>query len=438
MAILPAHTVRTFLVYLSLDFLLAAYLGMWNAMVPIVLLGQFGTAGVVAYEIALAACAVIALPLAASWTERLPRGRVMQWACVTIALSGISRMAIAGATHGVTFWILNDMTAVAAFAVVQPLLGIYPAEVVEKARRLSAFRLRRVTVNLGRIAGPLLAGVALLLGTQQYALWFVAALGCCVLPLLPQLPRLPLSQHSGTSSRTTVSVACRRAFAGFALKARLPAERFFTLCDVSLGVATAGIVPMLIPQLVQRAALPESQVGWLIAAFVVGSIAGVVVFHPMLSGALQRRLGYIATWAALATSLSVATVADTPIVLGGGLMSAGVLGACLSMNGIDRRIVAMPSFVRIRVAGATLLTTQMASMLSFALYGVTYGADISGSRWWLYGGLVAIAALSSCLASEPWKLLAENDTGDCVETFYTDRYPEAFDEAAPMTRDGAA
>ncbi|VVE22250.1 transport protein [Pandoraea communis] len=424
--------------YLSLDFLLAAYLGMWNAMVPIVLLDRFGTAGVVAYEIALAACAVIALPVAASWTERLPRGRVMQCACVTIALSGISRMVIAGVTHGITFWILNDMIAVAAFAVVQPLLGVYPAETVEKTRVLAAFRLKRVTANLGRIGGPLLAGTALLFFPRQYALWCVAALGCCALLLLPRLPRLPTSRPPGTSAPATISVAFRRAFAGFALKVRLPAERCFTLCDMLIGVATAGIVPMLIPQLVQQAALPASQAGWLIAIFVVGSIAGVVIFHPVLSGVLRRRLGYVVIWAALGISLAVATVADTIVLLGASLMSAGVFGACLSMNGIDRRVIAMPSFVRIRVASATLLTTQMASMLSFSLYGITYSADTLDGRWWLYGGLVVIAALSSCLASEPWRLLAENDAGDAVETFYTDRYPEAFDEADPMARDGAA
>lgn len=438
--ILLARTVRTFLVYLSLDFLLAAHLGMWNATVPIVLLGRFGTAGVVAYEIALAVCAVIALPVAASWTERLPREWVMRWASVIIVLSGISRLAIEAATHSVTFWILNDMVAVAAFAVVQPLLGVYPAETVDATRTLCAFRAKRVTVNLGRICGPLLAGAALLFCTQQYALWCVAALGCCVLPLLPRLPIFPIlpsSSQAGISEPASVRPLFRRAFAGFTLKIRLPAERFFTLCDILLGVATAGIVPLLIPQLVRQAALPESQAGWLIGVFVVGSIAGVVIFHPILSRALQRRLGYVAVWAALGISLVAATAADTAVVLGMCLMSTGIFGACLSMNGIDRRVIAMPSSVRIRVASATLLTTQMASMLFFTLYGVSYAADTLDGRWWLFGGLVCIAALSSCLASEPWQLLGEKGSGEHAERFYTDRYPEAFDDAEQVRRDVA-
>lgn len=435
---LSARTVSPLFVYLSLDWLLAAYLGMWNAMVPIVLLGRFGTAGVVAYEIALAACAVIALPVAASWTERLSRGRVMQWACVILVLSGMSRLVVEAAPQSVTFWILNDMVAVAAFAVIQPLLGVYPAETVEAARVLDAFRLKRVTVNLGRISGPLLAGVALLLCTQQYALWCVAALGCCVLPLLLRLPLPPPSNQAGAWPPPAASTWFRRAFAGFALKIRLPAERFFTLCDMLLGVATAGIVPLLIPQLMRQAALPASQVGWLIGGFVIGSMAGVVIFHPILSRTLQRRLGYVAIWAALGISLAVATVADTAVLLGTGLIATGIFGACLSMNGIDRRVIAMPSSVRIRVASATLLTTQVASMLSFALYGVSYDADTMDGRWGLYGGLVGIAALSACLASEPWRLLGETGSGEGVERFYTDRYPEAFDDAEQVRRDVAA
>ncbi|VVE45863.1 transport protein [Pandoraea horticolens] len=72
-------------------------------------------------------------------------------------------------------------------------------------------------------------------------------------------------------------------------------------------------------------------------------------------------------WTALGISFAVATVADTTVVLGASLMSVGAFGACLSMNGIDRRVIAMPPSVRVRVASATLLTTQMASMLSFLL-----------------------------------------------------------------------
>ncbi|OJY22811.1 MAG: hypothetical protein BGP02_18700 [Pandoraea sp. 64-18] len=411
---------------------------MWNAMVPIVLLGRFGTAGVVAYEIALATSAFIALPVAASWTEGLSRSKVLRWACVIIVLCGVSRVVIASATHSVTFWMVNDMVAVAAFAVLQPLLSIYPAELVEKARVLSAFRLKRVTVNLGRIIGPLFAAAALLLSTHQYALWCVALFGGVLLPLLSRLPVLPSMSGIGTSAPAPARTWFRRAFAGFTLKIRLPAERFFTLCDMLLVIATAGIVPMLIPQLVQHATLPDAQVGWLIAAFVVGSIAGVVVFHPILSGALQHRLGYIAIWAALAASLAVATAVDSVAALGGCLMSAGVFGACLSMNGIDRRVIAMPSSVRVRVASATLLAGQMASMLSFTLYGAANALGNMSGGWWLYGGLVCIAGLASCLAREPWKLLSENDAGDGVERFYTSRYPDAFGESAPVRRDVAA
>ncbi|WP_287496585.1 hypothetical protein [Pandoraea sp. CB10b_02] len=426
-----------FLAYLSLDWLLAVYLGMWNAVVPIVLLDRFGATGVVAYEIALAACAVIALPVATLWTEQLSRAQVMRWACSIIVLSGISRLAIAGAALGLTFWMLNDMIAVAAFASMQPLLGVYPAETVEKVRVLAAFRLKRVVVNLGRICGPLLAGTALLLYTWQYALGCLAALGCCALPILLRLPTLPSPDRRQSPVPISAKTILHRTFAGFALKIRLSAERCFTLWDMLLGVATAGVVPVLIPQLVRQARLPESQAGWLIAAFVIGSVAGVAILHPMLAGAFGRRPGYVAGWAALGVSLAMATVADTTVWLGASLMSAGAIGACLSMNGIDRRVIALPSRVRVRVAGATLLTTQLAGMLSFALYGISYASHTMEGRWWLYGGLVSIAVLSSCLASEPWRLLGVKDAEGSVEKFYSDRYPAAFDTAEPVQRDAA-
>lgn len=59
-------------------------------------------------------------------------------------------------------------------------------------------------------------------------------------------------------------------------------------------------------------------------------------------------------------------------------------------------------------------------------------------RWRLYGGLVGIAVLSSCLACEPWRRLAASDASEGVETFHADRYPEAFDAAEATKRDVAA
>ncbi|AKM29645.1 hypothetical protein AB870_05145 [Pandoraea faecigallinarum] len=416
----------SFVIYLLLDALLAAYLGMWNAMVPFVLLARFGTASVVIYEMALAVCAVIALPLAATWTERLPRGRVMRGACGVIALTGVSRLAAMSATQSLVFWVVNDVIAVIAFAVVQPLLSLYPAETPGRARVLSAFRLRRVVVNLGRVGGPLLAAGALARWRHEYAMGCVAILGCFLIPPALRLPVWPATKVAGGTASTRRETHWRLALAGFVLKFRLPAERFFSLQDILLGVATAGVVPILIPQLVRCTGLDDSQVGWLVSMFVAGSIGGVVLVHPLLSGVLRRRPGYLSVWVALCASLVTASASSAVVALGAALMAAGIFGACLSMTGVDRRVMAMPSSVRIRVASATLLTGQFASLLSFAFYGASSVAGTEGGQYGWYVGVACTAALAAGVSREPWRLLTQRDARDEVETFYLRRYPDLF------------
>ncbi|AKC71690.1 hypothetical protein MB84_22910 [Pandoraea oxalativorans] len=185
---------------------------------------------------------------------------------------------------------------------------------------------------------------------------------------------------------------------------------------------------MLIPQWVKHAGLANSQVGWLTALFVVGSIGGVVVVHPLLSGVLQRRYGYLSVWAAFCIGLIAITASHAVGALGAALIATGAFGACLSMTGIDRRVIAIPPSVRIRVASATLLTGQLTSMSSFAFYGASYAWSNVGGRYGLYVGLACAAALAVRLAREPWWLLKQNDAEEDIETFYIRRYPKLFEE----------
>jgi ENTS family enterobactin (siderophore) exporter len=179
--------------------------------------------------------------------------------------------------------------------------------------------------------------------------------------------------------------------------------------------------------------------------FVVGSIGGVVVVHPLLCGVLQRRYGYLSVWAAFCIGSVAITISQTVGTLGAALVATGAFGTCLSMTGIDRRVLAIPPSVRVRVASATLLTGQLTSMLSFAFYGALYGtfhgtlhgASYGGSNTWRdvggpygwYVGLACIAALAAYLAREPWRMLNPNDADDDIETFYMRRYPDLFDES---------
>ncbi|WP_141118816.1 hypothetical protein [Pandoraea sp. PE-S2R-1] len=102
-------------------------------------------------------------------------------------------------------------------------------------------------------------------------------------------------------------------------------------------------------------------------------------------------------------------------------------------------MIAMPPSVRIRVAGATLLSAQLASMLSFALYGAAFAGDqVSESLswlWCLYASVVAIAAMVAFVMREPWALLKEETAEGRAALFYTDKYPEVFAEGASVSRD---
>ncbi|MGC7411557.1 hypothetical protein ACPWR0_17265 [Pandoraea pneumonica] len=419
-------SVTSFHAYLLLDLVLAAYLGMWNATVPFVLLTRFGASGVVIYEIALATTAIVALPVAAAWVEGKARGWVTRAACATIVVSGFARLAAMCFSRDVSWWIVNDIIAVAAFAAVQPLMTIYPAETVGKSATLQAFRRHRLVANIGRIAGPLLAGVAMLYGSQATALACVAMLGCLLIPFSLQIP-ISAQKSLGKLQNSPTSMArLRSAVDGLVLKCRLPAERFFSLNDVLLGVAMAGVVPLLIPRMVRDAALQNSSVGWLVAAFTIGSMLGVGWLHPLLTKQLHRRWGFVLMWLGTAVSLTASAIADNAIVYFVSLTISGALGACLAMVGIDRRTLAMPRNVRVRVAGASLLAGQLASSLSFAVYGLALSSVVPNALWTLYAGLAVVVVVLASSTNEPWMMLSEQTTDDCVEGFYVCRYPGAF------------
>nr|WP_315445419.1 hypothetical protein [uncultured Pseudomonas sp.] len=107
--------------------------------------------------------------------SRFRRSTALKVGCFAILMASVLRYFFASNWYSLDALILIDVIAASAFGMIQPLLGIYPAETVDKHRAEAAFRVRRIVVTVGRIAGPLLAGIVITVSSLEVSLLFVSA-----------------------------------------------------------------------------------------------------------------------------------------------------------------------------------------------------------------------------------------------------------------------
>lgn len=408
--------------------MLATYLGLWNATVPLILLTQFGTGDVVVYELMLSASALLFLPVLASLAERMRRWRAMQLACAAILVTGALRYGVAMSSGSLACWIMIDVAAVAAFALVQPLLGVYAAECGGHERVAFAFRCHRVIGTTGRLAGPLLAG------GLAYRHGTATGLACaCVLSAaaLALSCILRAGEHTPAPRRLSSAATFKDMRLGLQLKWTLPPERFLTFVDVLLGIVLTGIIPLLVPQLVRTAGLPDASVGLLAASYVVGAVVGVLAVNPLLRSLESRRMTFIALWLGMVSGLVTLSQVASIEAMGFALMSVGVTSACLSMIGLDRRTVAIPASGRIRVVGATLLVSQAAGAASYLIYGGLLARSGSADLWPFYVLVLVLAAAAALCARQVWDFLRYPEL---AQSFYRTRHAEALRDLTSPAR----
>jgi len=180
-------------------------------------------------------------------------------------------------------------------------------------------------------------------------------------------------------------------------------------------------VPMLVPNQVHAHNLADSSVGLFNAIFAGGAVAGLFFLSPYVAKRENQRNKYLALWALLTASLSASALSVDIWQLASCLFVAGASSASLSLVGIDRRTVSVPSGVRIRLMAATLVVSQLANSASYMLMGATITQFGIGGLLWVYLAVFIIVLLYSALSTSVWDFL--EDAAD-AEQYYKENYPK--------------
>ncbi|RON96421.1 MFS transporter [Pseudomonas fluorescens] len=408
----------TFRKYLCLDLLLWIYLGCWNTTLPLIIVQRGSLLELAAYETALALAAIISMLCLAPRVESMRRSTALKVGCFAILMASVLRYFFAANWYSLHALIVIDVIAASAFGMIQPLLGIYPAETVDKHRTDAAFRVRRIVVTVGRIAGPLLAGIVITVYSLEISLLFVSIVGLLIVVLAMALPvSAAPSLQPGKSSADLVN----DMLLGLKLKCVLPPEQFLTFSGLLLGLAVTATVPMLVPALIHTHGLAEGSVGLFNAVFAGGAVAGVFFLSPQITKKQNQRNKYVGCWALLTFALCAATQADEIWQLSTCLFFAGAASACITMVGMDKRVMSIPSGVRVRLMASTLVISQLGSSVSFMMTGAIMSRSGATSLMWLYLGVFLVIVIYSMRSKKIWHFLDDDAES---ELYYAKNHPK--------------
>ncbi|WP_349305992.1 MFS transporter [Pseudomonas fluorescens] len=412
------HPLSTFRKYLCLDFLLWIYLGCWNTTLPLIIVQRGSLLELAAYETALALAAIISMLCLAPRVESMRRSTALKVGCFAVLIASVLRYFFAANWYSLDALILIDVIAASAFGMIQPLLGIYPSETVDKHRADAAFRVRRIVVTVGRVTGPLLAGIVITVSSLEISLLLVSIVGLVIVVLGMALP---VSTAPALQRRKPSSDLVNDMLLGLRLKCVLPPEQFLTFSGLLLGFAVTATVPMLVPTLIHTHGLAEGSVGLFNAVFAGGAVAGLLFLSPLISKRQHQRNKYLGCWALLTFALCAAAQADEIWQLSACLFFAGAASACITMVGMDKRVMSIPSGVRVRLMASTLVISQLGSSVSFMMTGAIMSRSGATSLMWLYLGVFLIIVMYSMRSKRIWHFL-EDDAES--ELYYAKNHPK--------------
>ncbi|MGI4815332.1 MAG: hypothetical protein ACRYG5_15105 [Janthinobacterium lividum] len=406
--------------YLAVDIALGAYLGVWNATVPVIIIRRGNTADLAIYEALLAAAALIATPLLAALIERIARQRAMAACCAIIFLMSALRFILLQFVFSMVFLTAIDLIAVCAFAGIQPLMGVYPAEAAHRAGASAAFRTQRLAAILVRVFSPLAAGLAIAAASLAAALALSVlcggiAVGTVLVGRTPTTPPQPVPRRARS--------LLRELGTGLRIKMRIPPERFLSAVSLLLTLCMAATLPLVVPALIRQNHLPDSTAGMANAAFSAGAIGALLLMKIAAGDHVRWKSRFVCLWLLLFVALCALILSAGVISMTCACTVTGLASGCLALLGLEKRMLAVPACARVRLAGATIMLGQAAGSIAFLACGAAiehWGMDALRIGY----GVAALVSIGCALSSRDiWDMLGTRDDG--LGAFYGNRYAQA-------------
>ncbi|MES2949674.1 MAG: MFS transporter [Pseudomonadota bacterium] len=350
-----------------------------------------GVSAVAVYGASLAIAMLLAAPLASPFGDRICKARQIRLglaAMLAIALA-LTLVAALGVFNLPLLIALAVLQALAAAFVDQARATIL-AELLAPDQLPAAIRLRKTCQSLSGIAGPLLAGLALGVGSVVGALSVYAVL---LLFAIASATRIPARTVMAPTRRVDFAQWWQGLRTGMAAKWRMPMERGWTAVNFVVWIFQGPAVGILIPIKVHAMGLAGNWLGLCLGALSLGVLLGSVFgsqWLVQLFGRYRVRLG-LGFCEGLA--LAVVGFATSPYLVVVGLALVGFCNASMALVGATHRALAIPQSHRVRVFAASSMSTQVAGAIGPALAGFALTHWSVNTVYTAFGLLMATSVL---------------------------------------------
>lgn len=383
-----------------------------------------GAGGLAIYGTSLAVAMLLAVTVASPFGDRICKTRQIR-----LGLAAMLGVALA-------YWLiaalgLFSLSLLIALAVAQAVATAFVdqarsnilAELVPADRLPDAIRLRKTCQSLSGIGGPLLAALALGVGSVAGALGVYAAL-----LLLAIVCATRIQQQAIASSTRPVDFAqwWQGLRTGMAAKWRVPMERGWTLVNFVVWIFQGPAVGILIPIKVHALGLAGNWLGICLGALSLGVLMGSVLGSQFLVrhfGRYRVRLGL-----GFCEGLALALVGFTssPYLVVAGLALTGFCNASMGLVGATHRALAIPQSHRVRIFAASSMATTVAGAIGPALVGMALARWSVDAVYTAFGLLMAISVLGFLWVPHLKEFLSLEH--EQVVDWYLHQYPKEFSE----------
>lgn len=381
-----------------------------------------GASGLAIYGTSLAVAMLLAVTLASPFGDRICKARQIRW-----GLAAMLGIALAyGLVAGLGFFSLPLLIGLAvaqavATAFVDQARSNILAELVPADRLPDAIRLRKTCQSLSGIGGPLLAALALGVGSVAGALGVYAAL-----LLLAIVCAIRIPQQAMASCTRPVDFAqwWQGLRTGMAAKWRVPMERGWTLVNFVVWIFQGPAVGILIPIKVHALGLAGNWLGICLGALSLGVLMGSVVGSQFLLQHFGRYRVRLGLGFCEGLALAVVGFASSPYLVVAGLALTGFCNASMGLVGATHRALAIPQSHRVRIFGASSMATTVAGAIGPALVGMALARWSVDAVYTAFGLLMATSVLGFLWVPRLKEFFSLGHTQ--VVDWYLHQYPDVF------------
>jgi MFS family permease len=342
-------------------------------------------------------------PLGGALADRLDRRRWLIVTTVAEACFAAALAVLAAAGHApplvlVAVAFLGGVAAAVGFPTYQAMLP----DLVPRRDLLAAVSLSSAQFNLGRVIGPALAGVVLVLGSDAWAFAVNAAsFGAVVVALI--FVRLPAHERPPVA----VESIARRIVAGARVAAGEPGCRnaILLIAVVALiGSPFIGLVPAVAIEGLHRGAGATSA---LVTGQGVGAVAGALMLAPLARAWGRRRLLVAAL---LAFPAAIVGYGAAPSLVTATLAIV-VVGACYIsvLTGLNTVVqLRAPEEARGRVLGLYMMALGTVYPVGLVIEGAIAGA-VGIRVVTVVAGALLVVVMAGLLVLRPGLFVALDD-----------------------------